>query len=683
MDDQQLKIVISAIDNASAVLKQMAENTDQASKDISKSTQTSGQSFTDLVGTIVTAQAAYNELVKLKDVVVGFFKDSIDASIEQEATMAQVRVNIQNAGLSYADLGPKIDEVSAANERLGFENNDTSLSISKLVLATGSYNDALKLNQLAMDLARAKGIDLNSATVLLQQVMAGNTRVMKQYGISLDSATTSGEALDLLQSKLQGSASAFADTTAGRLQEMQAQWARVEEQVGDKFSPVIQSLFDSFESNLPEITQDLEIVAENIAEIGKVIGPVFLYISDSMKMARNSIQVLTDALDVTSNDATRAAVAQGKLYEATHNTADATKDAATATAAAGQGFDDIANHINAADNAVVKHDDAVAKLSTEYDKLKDSGATDLATLSDDFTKSMKTIDDAIAATTQKIADLKASYAQQQKDDTSSVADTIVASEMKIADLKAQLAKATTADQITNLNDQLTAEQKNYDSSYAFRLANADAIAAAEARAKETDLQRTIDDYNAKEKLAQDDYNSKLAQLQQELADKQKESSDEIALYQQKTTAINKVMNDAQVYFNKLSAERVSTTTAEVQAEIAQFNALSAAISAMKSASASALGTITVPTLPGVSTTTPAKHEAGGFVNAPRGTAVPIIAHGGEEVIPAELSGKRGGSTIVVTINNPSVRSEDDLDSMRKMIDEVLRPLLLNSKIAHV
>lgn len=677
---EELKIVVSAVDNASSVLKQVAENTADSSAEISKTTEKAGSSFGTLVGGIVTAEAAYSTLTGLKDTVVGFFEDSIKASIEQEMTMAQVKINVDNAGLSFEELAPKIDAAGKANERLGFDNNDTALSLSKLTLATGNYDDAVKINTLAMDLARAKNMDLNSATVLLQQVMAGNTRVMKQYGITIDGATTSGEALNLLHEKLQGSAEAFANTTGGHLAAMNAQWGRVKEEVGDQFAPVVDTLFQAFEEHLPEITQDLSMIASNIAAVASAVGPMIEAVDGAFKKVRETYNSYADAVGMTANADTKAALEKAALWKETHVQGEETKALTEKVNDAAISFSGIANKIVAADTAVVKHKDAIAKLTDDYNKMSTTGAASLAELADQFTAKMATIDDAIAKTQQNILDLQASYASDQKDKVTSVAQDIVASEMRVADLKAQIAASTSEDQRASLGQQLAAEQANYDSSLSFRQAHADAILAAEARAKETDLQRTIDDYNAREILDQAAYDKKLATLNQELADKQKEAIAETAIYKAKTDQINKILESGNVYFKNLSAERLNTTTAEVQAEIAQFQSLTAAIAASKAASASALATITVPTFP---TSTVAHHEAGGFVDAPRGTEVPIIAHGGEEIIPAEQVGSRGGSTINVVINNPIVRGNSDLEAMKVMLDEVMRPLLLNAKLIHI
>lgn len=72
-------------------------------------------------------------------------------------------------------------------------------------------------------------------------------------------------------------------------------------------------------------------------------------------------------------------------------------------------------------------------------------------------------------------------------------------------------------------------------------------------------------------------------------------------------------------------------------------------------------------------------EHGGLINAPRGEAVPIVAHGQERIIPAgQDSG--GGVGFTVVINNPQFRNEDDEARMKRMLDAYFRPLMTNYKI---
>jgi len=61
-------------------------------------------------------------------------------------------------------------------------------------------------------------------------------------------------------------------------------------------------------------------------------------------------------------------------------------------------------------------------------------------------------------------------------------------------------------------------------------------------------------------------------------------------------------------------------------------------------------------------------QSGGIVPGMRNQPVPILAHGGERVIPA---GEVGGGGITVNINNPSVRSENDIQSIARAVSQAL------------
>lgn len=73
-------------------------------------------------------------------------------------------------------------------------------------------------------------------------------------------------------------------------------------------------------------------------------------------------------------------------------------------------------------------------------------------------------------------------------------------------------------------------------------------------------------------------------------------------------------------------------------------------------------------------------EHGGRVPGPKGQAIPIIAHGQEQIIPANQA-RGGGSNFNIVINNPQFRNEEDEARMRRMLDTYFRPLLTNHKIS--
>ena len=73
-------------------------------------------------------------------------------------------------------------------------------------------------------------------------------------------------------------------------------------------------------------------------------------------------------------------------------------------------------------------------------------------------------------------------------------------------------------------------------------------------------------------------------------------------------------------------------------------------------------------------------EHGGRVPGARGQPVPIIAHGQEQIIPANQARSGGGAGINVTINNPIFTREEDEARMKQVLDNYFRPLLINHKL---
>lgn len=87
--------------------------------------------------------------------------------------------------------------------------------------------------------------------------------------------------------------------------------------------------------------------------------------------------------------------------------------------------------------------------------------------------------------------------------------------------------------------------------------------------------------------------------------------------------------------------------------------------------------VNIPNAPEISLP---RFEHGGIVNAPAGVPVPIMAHGQERIIPASQAGSGGGDTYIVNLNNPVVRSQDDIRAFKKQVEDSLRDVLRNRKL---
>lgn len=169
-------------------------------------------------------------------------RDWTEAAAGAEVQMAQFNATMDTMGASgQAAKGALLDAASAA-VKLGFDDEDSAVSLATLYQKTGDVNDAMKLNALAMDLARAKSIDLNTATNLVGQVLSGNGRVLKQYGIDIKDSATPMEALGVLSDKVAGQSAAFADTFNGKMAAMGVQIGNLKESLGAALIPIFEQL---------------------------------------------------------------------------------------------------------------------------------------------------------------------------------------------------------------------------------------------------------------------------------------------------------------------------------------------------------------------------------------------------------------------------------------------------------
>lgn len=753
MDNSELKIVVRALDEASATLKKIGDQSSQMGKTITESNDKSSSSFGGMFKAMLGSQVVFSLMNRGFSELTGFIKDSFAAADESAKVQAQLMSVLHSTGQAAGMTSQELIQLSKTMQNTTTFSDETVLSAENLLLTfTKIGKDVFpQATAAVLDMATAMGTDAKSAAIqvgkALQDPILGVT-ALRRVGVSFNeeqvklikNLVDTGQQLEAqkyilneLSTEFGGSASAAAETFAGKITQLKNKINDVQEVIGGAMEAALYSLVEdlsattdaalgseeqmhdlgyevysvtnyaiAFGETLLTVARAIQTgftaigavvsgvaggiagAAENISSVLQKVGLVSKETTDSFKYfkigAQEQLQSGIDGTMSSLNAMKTNFASIGPTLSKTRADYDSItkkmQDNITATQKMKTANADAASSVKGLSEAQKKHAEAIENLSEEYEKMSTAGKTNLAELSDSFKDKMRSINDSIASTQASIDDLMRSYGQSQSDGTKSVAEEIVASEQRLMDLKKQLSKATTANEAANLKEQIANEQANYDSSAAFREAHANEIAEAQRRAKETDLQRTIEDYNTKAALDAADYARSLQKLNNEIQDKRNQAAQEQLLYEAKTKAINKMMEEANLYFAQLSNERVQKTTDEVNAQIKLYQQLAAAINQVKSASISSVGYVSVPNIP--------KHEMGGFVDAPRGTAVPIIAHGGEQIIPAGLnSGGRGGGDITVVINNPSVRNNGDLDNMKKVIEDVMRPILLNAKVIHI
>jgi hypothetical protein len=162
---------------------------------------------------------------------------------------AQEDVGIQrlNAALKANVAGfngntAAIEVTIRQREKLAFSDDKLRESLSLLVPATKNVDEALRLQAIAMDLARLRGTDLAETSVLISKVYQGNLTSLKRFGISLKGVTSGTEALAKIQELAAGQAEAYGGTLVGTAESLDNKLADLTETVGRLATPSLEFL---------------------------------------------------------------------------------------------------------------------------------------------------------------------------------------------------------------------------------------------------------------------------------------------------------------------------------------------------------------------------------------------------------------------------------------------------------
>lgn len=266
------------------------------------------------------------------------------------------------------------------------------------------------------------------------------------------------------------------------------------------------------------------------------------------------------------------------------------------------------------------------KLGDETVDLKDKGIDALKDLANENVIDLEKIDEKIKDVKDSLADLKKEYDKDISSQDTDIAERILEEKKNIEDLQKKLEEARkekTPDyaELDRLQAEISKRQLALNETIPLQETLKPQIAEATRRSGLTDLQRDIEDYNARKTQRTLEYEEKKAILELQLADEEANKASIISLYADKQAQINSIIELGNQRFKDLADNRVKITEDEVNKQIRYYNQLADAIARSKSATRTS-------ELP--------KFSAGGYVA--NGGEV----HAGEYVIPANMVAKYGG-----------------------------------------
>jgi hypothetical protein len=168
--------------------------------------------------------------------IVNFSKQSIKAFAEDDAAITLLRVNLKNLGLAYQNTNAE-NFIGKLEQQSGILDDELRPAYAKLSKVTVSTTKTQELMALAVDLARANGLEFSAVINTLSRAYVGNYKGLKQLNTGLTDAELKtkdfAEIQAILIKQSQGAGKAYIDTFAGSIDKLAVASANAKEIIGE------------------------------------------------------------------------------------------------------------------------------------------------------------------------------------------------------------------------------------------------------------------------------------------------------------------------------------------------------------------------------------------------------------------------------------------------------------------
>lgn len=229
MPNVQVNATISARDAASKKIKTI----NNALGTLGKTASTIGSDFKKVgLGIIgLAAGASAFAIAAVKD------------AAKDQASAQQLLSTLKTRKLATDSVTAAIERQIEKSRLLAFTGEEVRSSVEISTRFTKKYAEAQKIQNVAMDLARATGMSLSDATLALGKAYQGSgAKLFATLGIT-NKHLTGMKAINAIYGKTKGSAAAYADTVEGSFAVLKDSTLDLRKQIGFALLPSFTKLF--------------------------------------------------------------------------------------------------------------------------------------------------------------------------------------------------------------------------------------------------------------------------------------------------------------------------------------------------------------------------------------------------------------------------------------------------------
>ena len=180
--------------------------------------------------------------------------DGVKAALEDEAAQAKLAATLQNVtGATEAQIASVEEYIYQTSIAVGVTDDELRPSFERLFRSVKDINEAVRLQNLALDISAGTGKSLAQVTEALARAYDGNFGSLKRLGAGIDEGIIKSKDFDgavaALSKTFGGQADVAANTYAGRVERLKIAFNEAKETIGAAFLPQLGRLTDFILNN--------------------------------------------------------------------------------------------------------------------------------------------------------------------------------------------------------------------------------------------------------------------------------------------------------------------------------------------------------------------------------------------------------------------------------------------------
>ena len=269
----------------SKALKSMAKEFDGAAKKLD-TTNSKWSSFAKSLGDIGSKMTnvgkSFTTGVTLP--IIAGLGLATKAAIDEEKEMALLSQALEkNTGATKEQVDQIEKWVTKMQNATGVADGELRPALATLSRSTKDASEAQDLLSIALDIAAARGVPVETVAKAMAKAHDGNVGALGRLGIATKDAE--GKTLnfkDVMGNAIKtygGAAQTAADTTAGKFAVLKAKMADISEEIGRTFMPTLEKLMEQFEKVMDKIAEMDPRTRDTVVKVALAVagfGPVLI-----------------------------------------------------------------------------------------------------------------------------------------------------------------------------------------------------------------------------------------------------------------------------------------------------------------------------------------------------------------------------------------------------------------------